>query len=52
MEKWAGMTFDLLVFVGKIKKPTARVFFLWGKQKALITKSRWTTRCTKSLQKP
>ena len=36
--------FDLLIFVGKIKKNTARVYFLWGKQKALITKSRQPTR--------
>ena len=37
------MTFDLLIFAGKIKKtPSAQVFFLLGKQKALITKSRRT----------
>ena len=34
------MTFDLLIFAGKTKKKTtARVYFLWGKQKAPITKS-------------
>ena len=36
------MTFDLLFFARKIKKNTARVYFLWGKQIALITKSRRT----------
>ena len=43
------MTFDQLIFAGKMKKNTARVYFLWGKQKALITKSRWTH--PKSLKK-
>ena len=36
------MTFDLLIFAGKLKRNTARAYFLWGKQKALITKSRRT----------
>ena len=36
------MTFDLLIFAGKSKNNTARVYFLWGKQNALITKSRRT----------
>ena len=36
------MTVDQLIFAGKMKKNTARVYFLWGKQKALITKSRRT----------
>ena len=37
------MTFDQLIFAGKIKKKNTRVqIFLWGKQKAPITKSRRT----------
>ena len=37
------MTFDPLIFTAKIKKNTAWVYsFLWGKQKALITKSHRT----------
>ena len=41
MEKLAGMTFDLLIFAGKLNNHTSGIF-LWGKQKALITKSRRT----------
>ena len=36
------MTFDVLIFGGKLKNSAARVYFLWGKQKALIAKSRRT----------
>ena len=39
MEKWAGIMFDLLIFAEKLKKHRSGTF-LWGKQKALITKSR------------